>query len=152
MLNEFSPRSYDGRYLWFFFFNPFNVIIMCRKIVHSEMVENRALFNVIGDHCQLPDHLLWMRFTVHHKNYLLQLNINDSFTCFLKKKALFAFCNFIVNGLAYVSLFVSCLLTVLSKTCHWEGHLNTNAFDFIFCYVFMIRKLTVLLLCVCTRI
>lgn len=57
------------------------------------MVENRALFNVIGDHCQLPDHLLWMRFTVHHKNYLLQLNINDSFTCFLKKKALFAFYN-----------------------------------------------------------
>lgn len=31
------------------------------------MVENRALFNVIGDHCQLPDHLLWMRFTVCYK-------------------------------------------------------------------------------------
>lgn len=47
---------------------PFECLENCleyKVLLVSQVVENRVLFNLIGDHCGLPHHsLLWMKFSV----------------------------------------------------------------------------------------
>lgn len=77
------------------------------------MVEDGALFNLTGDHCPLPDHLLWMRFSVGHKMSqevlatAKQIKKQVKLLSLKKKALLVKFHNFfamanMVNGLAFI--------------------------------------------------